>query len=85
MQAKVRNSKPKKLTFPCNGMSSMLFLEYWSNLLSKYTQGGGVPVFRISKETPDSSEIESDIFVVEVLNIETYSLYECCDYINKNQ
>lgn len=83
MQAKIRNSKPKKLTFPCNGMSSMLFLEYWSNLLHFYTSG--TPVFTISKETPDSSEIESDIFVVEFLNISNDELKECCDYINKNQ
>ncbi len=85
MQAKIRNSKPKKLTFPCNGMSSMLFLEYWSNLLHSYKNGSGTPVFTISKETPDNSDIDSDIFVVEVLNITTDVLKECCDYINKNQ
>lgn len=85
MQAKIINSKPKKLTFPCNSMSSMLFLEYWANLLHKYRNGSGTPVFSISKETPDNSEIDSDIFVVEFMNIGTYELQECCDYINKNQ
>jgi len=85
MQAKIINSKPKKLTFPCNGMSSMLFLEYWSNLLHKYKNGSGAPVFTISKEVPDDSEIDSDIFVVELLNIPDEYLKDCCDYINKNQ
>ncbi len=83
MQAKVITTKNgSKLRFPCHGASPRLFPEWWSELLTKFSNP---PVFSIERKELDSSEIESDVFEVTILTIDKSYLNDGRDYINNNQ
>jgi hypothetical protein len=83
--AKVTYASGWKLTFPCSGQSSRLFLEWYGNFQHRTKSSKYMLTFTIRRDVPDSSEIDSDIFVIRFDAIHRDDARSCADYINSNQ
>lgn len=73
-----------KLTFPCIGMAPRLFLEWLGNYQHEHRKDLHPLTYKISREVPDDSEIDNDIFVIRFAIILREDARSCRDYINSN-